>query len=142
MTEWNAKALVSRRRFLGGSAAAAAGACSAAALGSVVVSGQGRGGRGNAPPAPTLASLKTMDPNDEAFWRVIRREYNIADGMTYMNNGTLGPMPRPVIDANMRYLREAAEDPHALPSTEPVRQKMAAFIGADPDAVVLNRRPT
>jgi selenocysteine lyase/cysteine desulfurase len=59
-----------------------------------------------------------------------------------MNNGTLGPMPRPVIDANMRYLREAAEDPHALPSTEPVRQKMAAFIGADPDEVVLNRSTT
>ena len=144
MTGWSAKAFaerVSRRRFLGGSAAAAVGAWSAGAFGTAVLSGQGRG-RGNAPPAPTLASLKTMDPNDEAFWRVIRHEYNIADGMTYMNNGTLGPMPRPVIDANMRYLREAAEDPHALPSTEPVRQKMAAFIGADPDEVVLNRSTT
>ena len=104
MTGWSAKAFaerVSRRRFLGGSAAAAVGAWSAGAFGTAVLSGQGRG-RGNAPPAPTLASLKTMDPNDEAFWRVIRREYNIADGMTYMNNGTLGPMPRPVIVANMR----------------------------------------
>jgi selenocysteine lyase/cysteine desulfurase len=59
-----------------------------------------------------------------------------------MNNGTLGPMPRPVIEANVRYLRDAAEDPHALPSTEPVRQKIAAFIGADSDEIVLNRSTT
>jgi selenocysteine lyase/cysteine desulfurase len=143
MTGWSVTttaARVSRRRFLGGSAAAAVGAWSAGGVGSAV-SAQ-RGGRANAPPAPTLASLKTMDPNDEAFGRVVRKEYNIVDGLTYMNNGTLGPMPQPVIDANMRYLREAAEDPHALPSTEPVRQKMAAFIGADADEVVLNRSTT
>jgi hypothetical protein len=43
MTEWSVKtaaARVSRRRFLGGSAAAAVGAWSAGALGSAVVSGQ------------------------------------------------------------------------------------------------------
>jgi selenocysteine lyase/cysteine desulfurase len=143
MTGWSVKAAaarVSRRRFLGGSAAAAVGAWAAGGI-SPAVSAQ-RGGRANAPPPPTLASLKTMDPNDEAFWRVVRRQYNIVDGLTYMNNGTLGPMPQPVIDANIRYFREAAEDPHALPSTEPVRQKMAVFIGAAPDEVVLNRSTT
>lgn len=129
---------VSRRQFLGGSAAAL-GAWSAGSLGSAGVFAQGRG---NAAAAPTLASLKTMDPADEAFWRVVRKEYNIVDGLTYMNNGTLGPMPRPVIDANVRYLNDAAADPHALPSTEPVRVKIAAFIGADPDEVVLNRSTT
>jgi hypothetical protein len=28
-----------------------------------------------------------------------------------MNNGTLGPMPRVVFDANERYMREIMEDP-------------------------------
>jgi selenocysteine lyase/cysteine desulfurase len=132
---------VSRRQFLGGSAAAAVGAWSAGSLGSAIVDAQGRG-RGNAAPAPTLASLKTMDPADEAFWRVVRKEYNIVDGLTYMNNGTLGPMPRPVLEANVRYLNDAAIDPHALASTEPVREKIAAFIGANADEVVLNRSTT
>jgi selenocysteine lyase/cysteine desulfurase len=131
------RADLSRRQFLGGSAAAAVGAWAGGTF--AVVQGQGRG---NAAPAPTLASLKTMNPADDAFWRVVRKEYNIVDGLTYMNNGTLGPMPRPVIEAQVRYLNDAASDPHALASTEPVRQKVAEFIGATADEIVLTRSTT
>lgn len=129
----------SRRRFLGGSAAAAMGVWSAGTLGSTTVGAQGRR---VAEGVPSFGDLKTMDPMDEAFWKVVRREYNIVDGLTFMNNGTLGPMPRSVFDANVRYLRAVSEAPNAVPSTEPVRDKVAAFIGADAEEVVLNRSTT
>lgn len=128
----------SRRQFLSG-AAAVVGACSAGPLGWSAIEAQTRG----APAAtPTLDSLKSMDPRDEAFWRVVRKEYNLVDGLTYLNNGTLGPMPRRVVEANVRYLYDAAADPHALASTEPVREKVAAFVGAQADEIVLNRSTT
>src|SRR5688500_2639865 len=104
----------SRRQFLGGSAAAALGAWSAGStFGAAIVAAQGRRAAAH---APSLDSLKALDPKDEACWKVVRREFNILDGLTFMNTGTLGPMPRPVFDANVRYLRAISEAPHAMPS--------------------------
>ena len=58
-----------------------------------------------------VEALKPKGPVDEAYWQKIRKEFNIVDDMTYMNTGSLGPMPRTVFDAHVRYLREIAEDP-------------------------------
>ena len=45
--------------------------------------------------APTLsvANLKPSGPLDEAYWWKIRSQFNMLDGMTFMNNGTEGPVP-------------------------------------------------
>ncbi len=128
---------ISRRRFLSGSASAAVGGLAAGAFDPAVLRAQAPGAR-----AGTLERLRRPSAADEAYWRLVRREFNIADGLTYMNNGTLGPMPRTVLEANVRYLRDIAEDPHALPSTEPVRGKVAAFVGATADEIVLTRSTT
>lgn len=129
---------LSRRQFLGTSATAALAGL-AAPLATRDVAAQGL-------PAPASASmldaLRPTGTPDEAFWARVRREFNIVDGLTYMNNGTLGPMPRTVVEANVRYLREIAADPQTRRSLEPVREKAASFIGATPDEVVLTRSTT
>ena len=40
--------------------------------------------------APTLGAgdLKPSGPLDEAYWWKVRSQFNILDGMTFMNNGT------------------------------------------------------
>lgn len=128
---------ISRRRFLGGSVSATIGGLAAGGFDPAVLRAQAPAAR-----AGTLDRLRHAGATDEAYWRLVRREFNIADGLTYMNNGTLGPMPRSVLEANVRYLRDISEDPHSLPSTEPVREKVAAFTGATADEIVLTRSTT
>jgi selenocysteine lyase/cysteine desulfurase len=135
---------MSRRRFLGGSAAALGG-LSLGALDPELLRAQAqRPASSGMGPGMGMDRFKPSGTPDEAYWKTIRREYNIVDDMTYMNNGTLGPMPRPVLDANIRFLREIAEDPrNPLGSMmEATREKMAAFVGASPDEIVLTRSTT
>jgi selenocysteine lyase/cysteine desulfurase len=129
---------VTRRRFLGSSVTAAIGGLTAGSLAPARAQTPGP----SAAPASVLDALRTTGTPDEAYWRMVRREFNISDGLTYMNTGTLGPMPRHVVDANVRYLRQIAEDPHALPDTEGVRAAVARFINATPDEIVLTRSTT
>lgn len=124
---------LTRRGFLGGSLAAAAA--------SVFPASASRGSA-ETPALDPLAHLRPTGPLDESYWKVVRREFNIVDDLTYMNNGTLGPMPRHVFDANYRYMREIAEDPRRNRLPEDVRDKVAEFVGADPDEIVLTRSTT
>ncbi len=129
---------VSRRRFLGGSVAAAVGSLSVGQFGSNGVRAQR-----TAPTAPNgIDYLRPTGPVDEAYWQRVRQQFNIVDEVTYMNNGTLGPMPRHVFDANVRYLRDIMEDPRRGGMTDDVRDKVAAFTGAAADEIVLTRSTT
>lgn len=133
---------MSRRTFLGGSMAAA-GALSMAQLRGLAEAAQA-GGMAAPAQSGRLDHLRPSGAPDEAFWATVRREYSIVDDMVYMNNGTLGPMPRNVVDAQIRYLLEVASDPrNPLGSrVEGVREKVAAFVGADADEIVLTRSTT
>jgi selenocysteine lyase/cysteine desulfurase len=123
---------VSRRGFLGGSLAALAA--------------------GVAAPSPELEAAaaapswreRVQAPGmpDAAYWQRVRREFNFVDDVSYMNTGTMGPIPTPVVDAQTRYLRELAADPHARRDLEPIRDKLAAFVGADPDEILFTRSTT
>tara|TARA_Y100000031_G_scaffold53437_2_gene61013 strand:- start:996 stop:2306 length:1311 start_codon:yes stop_codon:yes gene_type:complete len=122
---------VSRRGFLGGSLAALAGGLATPALGEAASSAQSW--RERVRPAGAL---------DKAYWRRVRREFNMVDDISYMNNGTMGPLPTPVVEAQTRYLRELAADPRARRDTELVREKLANFVGADADEVLFTRSTT
>jgi selenocysteine lyase/cysteine desulfurase len=133
---------VSRRRFLGGSVAAAVGAVAAPGPFGASLKAQ-------APALPSVAlaldKLRPTGPLDEAYWWKVRSQFNILDGLTFMNNGTLGPVPRVVSDANERYFREIAEDPinsSRGPEVDEVRARVAAFIGATPEEIALTRSTT
>jgi isopenicillin-N epimerase len=85
--------------------------------------------------------------SDEEFWRRVRHEFLLDKDWTYLNNGTLGPTPKPVYYTVAERYHDLAQDP-GQPNTdqnnaqEDVRKKAAAFIGADVDEVALVRNTT
>ena len=86
--------MLSRRGFLHGVSSGVAATGAAFALG-------GRAARAQVlAPTLTTADLKPGGPLDEAYWWKVRSQFNILDGMTFMNNGTEGPVPRVVVEAN------------------------------------------
>jgi selenocysteine lyase/cysteine desulfurase len=97
--------------------------------------------------APTLGvgDLKPMGPLDEAYWWKVRSQFNILDGMTFMNNGTEGPVPRCVTEANEKFFREIAENPsnnYRRDEVDGVRALVAKFVNADPGEIALTRSTT
>ena len=134
----NLKSEVSRRRFLGGSISAVVGGLAAVSL--------PRGLNAQEPvPASPLGALKPTEMLDEAYWWKVRSQFNIQDGLTFMNTGTFGPPPRVVLDEHTRIQRELSEDPrNNYRSSELVENKavLAEFVGADPEEIAYMRSTT
>ncbi len=133
----------SRRTFLRGVSGGLVGAGAAMAAGRASLEASG-GGQVIAPTL-TAANLKPTGPLDEAYWWKVRSQFNIIDGMTFMNNGTFGPVPRVVLEANERYFREIAENPSNSSRREEVdevRAVVARFVGANADEIALTRSTT
>jgi len=64
-----------------------------------------------------------------------------------MNNGTVGPMPKPVFNTLMRYFKVQATNPYDVYNflstfQEKTKQKLADFIQATPEEVVLTHNTT
>jgi len=129
----SASSTLSRRRFLHGLPAGAA------MVGAAVLGGQ------RSLAALTQASQSGM--SDAAFWARVRDEFLLDKDWTYLNNGTLGPTPKPVYYALTERYHDLAQDP-GQPNTDQnlaaddVRRKAAAFVGADPDEIALVRNTT
>ena len=73
--------------------------------------------------------------------------YLFEDKLIMMNNGTVGPMPKPVFNTLMRYFRIQASNPYDTYNFVPggkeaVRTKLAAFVGASPDEVSFTSNTT
>lgn len=132
---------MSRRGFIGGTLTAAVGSLS----GHLVEARAPASGMQHPMPALSLDSLKPTGALDEAYWWKVRSQFNIMDGFTFMNNGTLGPVPRVVFEANERYMREIMEDPSngsRAEDVDKVREKVAGFVGATSDEIALTRSTT
>jgi len=98
-----------------------------------------------------VTSLNQKYLEDEApdgvYWEEIRNLFDFEDRFIMMNNGTLGPMPKPVFNTLVRYFRVQMTNPYDsynyLPTfREGVRAKLAAFINASPDEVALTSNTT
>lgn len=103
--------------------------------------------------AELRAALESLQPEgedwrfDDAYWEKIRAQFLLEPGLAYMNNGTLGPTPRPVFDAMTEYWRLMAVNPNENSSilqrdVELIRRKAADFVGADPDEIAIMRNTT
>lgn len=105
-----------------------------------------------------LAVFKTLPPlppyagaEDERYWELFREYFLMPDGVVYLNNGSLGVSPWPVIQAMYGHLlqsekvegRKLGEQPWwgYGPSLE-YRQRLAAFLGAQVSEVALTRNAT
>ena len=133
---------ISRRSFLG-SSAVGIGALAAGEMFDSRVRAQA--GPAGPSVAMSLEKLRPTGPLDEAYWWKVRSQFNMMDGLTFLNNGTLGPVPRVVTEANERYFREIAEDPsngYRREEVDVVRGQVASFMGADADEIALTRSTT
>jgi isopenicillin-N epimerase len=84
---------------------------------------------------------------DEGYWDKVRRQFRIEDGLAYLNTGTLGATPGPVLDAMQGYWRIMAENPNENSAIlqgrqEAIRAKAAQFMGATPGEVAILRNAT
>ncbi len=93
-----------------------------------------------------LAGIDAATPEAE-YWTKVRSEFMVTDELAFMNNGTLGPMPKPVFYSVVENYRALAADP-AAPNTamsrqaEDVRKKAADFLGGGVEEIALTRNTT
>jgi selenocysteine lyase/cysteine desulfurase len=84
---------------------------------------------------------------DGRYWDAVRDQFMFQDGLIMMNNGTVGPMPKPVFNTLIKTFKVQATHPvdiyDYLPARmEEVRGKVADFIGASTDEVAIVRNTT
>jgi len=81
-------------------------------------------------------------PGDEAFWTSVRSHFLIPEDRVYLNNGTLGPSPRVVVEAVAEHTRRvAATFPPGVP-WEALKDSLGTFLDGDPEGFVFPRNTT
>lgn len=107
--------------------------------------------RENPHSSKALSELGKGKPDDEKFWSKVRDFFYVPNDILYLNNGSLGLSHRAVVEAMYRHLLESesastrkyAEYPWwGYGPTLEIRQKVASFIGADPEEIALTRNAT
>jgi len=97
-------------------------------------------------PLPDLTRFAARD--DEEFWKAVRGCFALDPAIVYLNNGSLGPSPLPVLRSLVANDREIASNPSEKMwgpvgnRLEEVRGKAAALLGVGPDDVALTRNTT
>lgn len=86
--------------------------------------------------------------NDDTLFKLLRQSLLIPEEMVYLNTGSLGPCLRQVIDEVTAAMRELESNPVGNnwgplgTRMEAVRSKVAGFIGADTEEIILTRNTT
>ncbi len=132
--------MLNRRNFLMQGAGAAAVLASQSLLAQAVAAA-----------ARPLPSRDLYDKNEEAYWAEIRKQFLIPADEVYLNNGTVGSSPAPVLRAIFDGYNEtekmSAADPEDYPiwgyaSWNEFRDPLAEFVGASRDEIALLRNAT
>ncbi len=84
---------------------------------------------------------KTVKDDDESFWQNVRLMFPLSKDLTYLNNGTFGPSPYPVIEAVKAGMME--NDMHGqYGGWDPTIARIAKFVGATEDEIALTHNVT
>jgi selenocysteine lyase/cysteine desulfurase len=116
---------LSRRHFLRSSALLSA--CSLSEIAAIAAPGG----------KPTFP----VDPSDESYWQSIRRSFPLTRDWTYLNNGTIGPSPYPVIEATRAGMMETDLD-GSYGGYEASAERLAHFVGANTGEIALTHNVT
>ena len=106
---------------------------------------------GDAQEAPKLPDRALYDSNEEAYWTDMRKQFVIPADEVYLNNGTVGSCPLPVLravfDGYYDTEKMAQSDPEDYPiwgygSWNEFRDPLAEFVGCTRDELALVRNAT
>src|SRR6266567_6238388 len=99
----------------------------------------------------TLPDQKLYEKNEDAYWSELRKQFLIPEDEVYLNNGTVGSSPAPILRAVFDGYNEtekmAQQDPEDYPiwgygAWNEFRDALAAFIGCKRDELALLRNAT
>jgi isopenicillin-N epimerase len=93
-------------------------------------------------PSPWPSAPLTPFTDTEAWWRDLRKQFYLADGL-FFNTGTFGASPRPVVEATVRHL-EAFETVFHQQGIDGAKlfRALGALVGAPPELLALTRNTT
>lgn len=136
--------MLNRRGFLSSSFA------SSVAFGATVASGGSLWAQVQSLPSK-LPDRALFDSNEDAYWRELRKQYLIPADEVYLNNGTVGSSPAPVLRAVFEGYEASEKLNEADPEDYPIwgyaswnqfRDPLAAFVGCNRDEIALLRNAT
>jgi isopenicillin-N epimerase len=99
----------------------------------------------------TLPPKALYDKDEEAYWAEVRTLFLIPPDEVYLNNGTVGSSPMPVLQAVIDGFHELEDMADADPERYPIwgyepyvefRDPLARFVGATRDEIALVRNAT
>jgi L-cysteine/cystine lyase len=79
--------------------------------------------------------------DDEKFWSMVRQQFPLIRDWAYLNNGTMGPSPYPVIEAVRKGMMDGDQFGN-YGGWEITSKKLAAFVGAHEDEIALTHNVT
>ncbi len=90
--------------------------------------------------APGLPS-----PNNEDYWKLVKRQFPLEDNLLYLNAANVCPASRGVLDRHLEYLRDFQSNPSFQNRekydglAERCRKKIAAMLRVSPDEIAFVR---
>jgi selenocysteine lyase/cysteine desulfurase len=100
---------------------------------------------------PAMPDAALYEKDEEAYWTALRQQFLIPEDEVYLNNGTVGSSPIPVLKAIFDCYHDAERMAQSEPEDYPIwgyaawnefRDPLAAFVGCKRDEIALVRNAT